>query len=210
MTNNREAVQNPIITIADQERFPFLEMASKECALQLTQEDEEAIQLMNVLLDTLDDQAAGLAAVQIGYPRRIFLLRNACNADGSAANTAYINPIVVSRSRQTKKDYEGCLSLPHFLARFDRPKSVVLEYMDINGEFHRETFTGFWARAVMHEMDHLDGVLITHEMEKTLAYQVKRSKFGMILNSAAQRRIAKRRAKKKFAKAFKKNNRSTS
>jgi len=199
MTDNKEAIQNPIITVADTERWPLLEMPSQHCSIPISPADEEAITLMDALLNTLDDQAAGLAAIQIGYPRRIFLLRNGKNADGEATNNAYINPVIKYKSRELKNDYEACLSLPHMTGRIRRPKSISIEYMDINGEFHTEVFNGFWARAVCHEMSHLEGGLIIHEIEKTIARQPKKSKWGMILDDAAKIRIQKRRTKNKAA-----------
>lgn len=195
-----EARQNPIITPADQERWPLLEMESQVCSIPLSEADEEAIALMDALLNTLNDEAAGLAAVQIGYPRRIFLLRNSKNAEGEPENNAYINPVVIHKSKETKNDGEACLSLPHMAGRFRRPKSVTLKYMDINGEFRQETFTGFWARAIMHEMDHLDGHLIIEHVERELAKRPQRTKFGMKVTPHRQKVIAARRAKKRRAR----------
>ena len=203
-----EARQNPIITPADPERWPLLEMQSQSCSIPLSQEDEEAIALMDAMLNTLDDQAAGLAAVQIGYPRRIFLLRNrivheAVSLKKRLENNAYINPVVLHKSQEFKVDNEACLSLPHMAGRFRRPKSVTIEYMDVNCEFHRETFSGFWARAVMHEMDHLNGQLIVEHIEKDLAKRPQRTKFGMRLTPQRRNVIARRRAKKQRAYAAK-------
>lgn len=195
-----EARQNPIITPADQERWPLLEMESQMCSIPLSETDEEAIALMDALLNTLDDEAAGLAAVQIGYPRRIFLLRNSKNAEGEPENKAYINPIVLNKSKETKKSGEACLSLPHMAGHFHRPKSVTLKYMDINGDFHQETFNGFWARAVMHEMDHLDGRLIIEHVERELAKRPQCTKFGMKLTLHRQKVIAARHEKKRRAR----------
>lgn len=196
-----EARQNPIITPGDQERWPILEMSSKACSMPISSEDEEAIALMDALLNALDTEAAGLAAVQIGYPRRIFLLRNGTNPDGEAINNVYINPTITHKSKETKRDNEACLSLPHMYGRIARPKSVTLQYADLDGELHRETFSGFWARAVMHEMDHLKGSLIVKHIEKELSKQPAKTKFGMHLTPRRIKVIAKRRAKKKHAKS---------
>jgi len=203
-----EQVQNPIITPGDPERFPLLEMKSQLCDMPITPADEQAIILMDDILNALGDDAAGLAAVQVGVPRRIFLLRNGKNADGEVENNVYINPTIISRSRETKKDGEACLSLPGMGAVFPRPKSVVLQYMDIDGRTHEETFTGFWARAVMHEMDHLNGVLITKHLEEQLTKQVKKTKFGMKVTPQRTKTIAQRRAKNKRARAARKKARA--
>lgn len=200
-----KARQNPIITPADPERWPLLEMESQVCSLPLSETDEEAIALMDALLNGLGDEAAGLAAVQIGYPRRIFLLRNGKNAAGEPENNAYINPVLIYQSKETKNDSEACLSLPHMAGRFHRPKSVTLKYMDISGEFHQQTFTGFWARAVMHEMDHLDGRLIVEHMEREVAKRPQRTKFGMLITPHREKVIAARRAKKRRARMTKRH-----
>jgi peptide deformylase len=174
----------------------------------LSETDEEAIALMDALLNNLDDEAAGLAAVQVGYPRRIFLLRNGRNAAGEVENNAYINPVVLFKSKEVKKNGEACLSLPHMAGRFARPKSVTIKYMTIDGEFKQETFTGFWARAVMHEMDHLDGRLILEHVEREIAKRPQRTKFGMLITPHRLNVIAARRAKKKRARQAQKRARA--
>lgn len=202
------AVRNPIITPRDHERWPLLEMQSQACGLPLDAAEQDAVLRMDALLNQLDDEAAGLAAVQIGVPRRIFLLRNGKDAEGNTINNAYINPTLVSVSKETKKDGEACLSLPGMMGRFPRPKSLVLEYFDIHGELKQETFRGFWARAVMHEMDHLNGTLIVKHLERAVNKEPQRTKFGMQLTPHRLKVIAQRRATKKRARAAKKHARA--
>jgi peptide deformylase len=197
-------IQNPIITAMDRERWPLLEAESSLCAIPLCNEDEEAIKLMDALLDVMDDKAAGLAAVQVGYPRRIFLLRNG-KLDGKPFNNVYINPIIKEQSKETAKDYEACLSLPNMHAIIHRPKRVTIEYYGIDGQFHEETFTGFWARAVMHEMDHLNGSLLIHHMQKNAASEIARTSFGMKITPEKKKEIARRRVNNKRARKARKN-----
>lgn len=199
--------RNPIITPADPERWPLLEMQSRLCGIPLDAAAQDAVLKMDALLDQLDEQAAGLAAVQIGVPYRIFLLRNGKNAEGKTINNAYINPTLISVSKETKKDGEACLSLPGFAGRFPRPKWVTLEYFDIHGNLRQETFRGFWARCVCHEMAHLNGVLITHELEKEMSKQPRRTKFGMKLTAQKVKQIQARRTKNKLARKARKKNR---
>ena len=80
-----------------------------------------------------------------------------------------------------------------------------LEYFDIHGNVQRESFKGFWARAVMHEMDHLNGTLIVRHLEKEVNSQPRRTKFGMKLTPHRLKVIAQRRATKKRARAAKKH-----
>jgi peptide deformylase len=195
------AVQQPIITPTDQERWPLLEVPSQLCSIPVNEVDATMIGKMDAILDHLGDSAAGLAAVQIGYPKRIFLLR-----EGNE-NRAFINPEFVAKSPETKRDGEACLSLPGFGAVFKRPKSVTLRYYDLEGKEQTETFTGFWARAICHEMDHLEGTLIAHHLEHEVAKQSARTKFGMQLTPHRRKVVADRRAKNKRAKAARKANR---
>ncbi len=195
-----QAMRNPIITPGDPERFPLLEMKSQICSVPLSPAEEQAISQMDDILDVLDEEAAGLAAVQIGVPRRIFLLRNGVNDDGEVENNVYINPVILSKSRETKRAMEGCLSLPGMGAVFPRSKTVVLEYMDLAGEVHTETFSGLWARCILHEIDHLNGRLITYYLEKEALRQSKHNKSGMKITPQHKKAIAKRRAKKKRAR----------
>lgn len=197
-----QAAANPIITPGDPERWPLLEMPSKPCQIPITPADEQAIMDMDTLLDALGDDAAGLAAVQIGFPHRIFLLRN---GTGDAMNNVYINPQIVAVSKEQKRGGEACLSLPGMGAAFPRPKSVTLRFFDLDGDLQEETFTGFWARAVMHEMDHLNGVLITQHLEKQIAKRGQVTKFGMKVNPHRRNVIAQRRAKKKRARKARKH-----
>lgn len=202
MNKVNESKRYPIITPNDVERFPILEMSSQECSIPVEAEDEQAIEFMDMILNELDEEAAGLAAIQIGYPRRIFLLRNGVNSNGEAENNVYINPVILNRSKEQKKTGEACLSLPGMGARFNRPKKVTLQYFDLAGEMHVETFENFWSRAVMHEMDHLNGILISKHLEQEIAKQPSRTSFGMKitphrLNVISKRRTANKAARKK-------------
>lgn len=200
-------VRNPIITPSDPERWPLLEMPSQMCGIPLDAAEQDAVLRMDELLNQLDEEAAGLAAVQIGVPRRIFLLRNGIDLEGKPFNNAYINPTIVSVSKETKKDGEACLSLPGMHVRIPRPKSVTIEYYDVHSNLQTQTFQGFWSRAVMHEMSHLNGRLITQDFEKVLSKQPKRTKFKMKLTEQKIKQIKDRRTKAKLARQARKKNR---
>jgi len=196
-----QQVQNPIITFNDQERWPLLEGMSQPCNLPVSDTDAAVIGKMDAVLDVLGDTAAGLAAVQIGYPKRIFLLRE------NGVNRPFINPVVIAQSKEMKKDGEACLSLPGFGAVFKRPKKVTLQYHDLDGTVQTEEFEGFWARCIMHEMDHLNGILLTHHLEEEVSKQQSRTKFGMLLTPHRRKVIADRRAHNKRAKNARRANR---
>jgi peptide deformylase len=185
---------NTIITHLDNERFPILEAESQPVSVPLSELDLEHIERMDATLRDLEDGAAGVAAVQIGYPKRIFLLRK------DEENRVFINPTVIARSRETRKRPEACLSLPGLVVHTHRPKSVTIKYFDLENDEHTETFTGFWAQAVCHEMDHLNGTLLTRHLEAQYAKTETRTKFGMKVDAHRRKTIAKRRAKNKRAK----------
>jgi peptide deformylase len=178
----------------DHDRFPILEAESQQVSVPISDLDIEHIERMDAILRELEEGAVGLAAVQIGYPKRIFLLRE------SGENRVFINPEIVGASRETRKRPEACLSLPGLVIRTARPKSLTLKYVDLEGEEHTEIFKGFWSQAVSHEMDHLNGVLLTKHMEAQYVSSDPRTKFGMKLSPSKRKDIAKRRAKRKRLK----------
>jgi peptide deformylase len=163
---NDEITQRKIITQADENLGPLLRLRSRECDFPLSEEDKAAILDMEaVLLREIDSNSAvGLAAVQIGHPRRIFNLQL---SDGTIE--FFINPEITMRSREVSKKEEGCLSLPGVFFRIPRPKTVRIKYFDVNGEVHERDFSGLMARAICHEMDHLNGVLLIDKLEKLIA-----------------------------------------
>lgn len=185
---------NTIITHNDHDRFPILEALSQECSVPLTETDINHIERMDAILTELGDGAAGLAAVQIGYPKRIFLLRQ------NDENRVFINPVVIGSNTEKRRRPEACLSLPGLVVRTERPKSLVLKYLDLHGQEQKETFEGFWAQAVCHEMDHLNGTLIAQHLQKQYDNQPRRTKFGMKLTPQRTKAIARRRAKKRNAR----------
>jgi peptide deformylase len=98
--------------------------------------------------------AAGLAAPQIGESVRVFVL-----ADYA---TPFINPVLTEWSEETDVAKEGCLSLPaDMLVPVERSTEVAIRALDTKGNARVHRLTGFLARAAQHELDHLDGVLIT-------------------------------------------------
>ncbi len=99
----------------------------------------------------------GLAAPQVGQPLRIFVIDLSLGKDPSALHTM-INPEFVERDGMQLEE-EGCLSLPGFTATVARPKRVVVKGLDRQGNEYTVEGTGLLARALQHEMDHLNGCL---------------------------------------------------
>lgn len=150
-----------IITLESDQGL-LLKIKSNFCSLPLSSDDIAAIDLMKSTLDQLIDQAIGIAAVQIGYPKQIFVLRI------NDKYEVFVNPSVDYASPQKTFKKEACLSIPGFLALVKRPKKICINYFDENGSPLRKEFEGILAQAVCHEMDHLNGVLLTNRMEEQI------------------------------------------
>jgi peptide deformylase len=100
--------------------------------------------------------ALGLAAVQIGMPVRVIVGR--CQG----VVRWMINPVIVRQLRRYDSRFEGCLSVdPEHWRDVSRPAKCEIAWQDAYGEPQQENFTGLWARIWQHEIDHLEGVLIT-------------------------------------------------
>lgn len=118
-------------------------------------------QLIEVVLDK---NGAGLAASQINEHIRIFVIcyDNDTKNPGKAITCSpkiYINPILSNPSKETTIHKEGCLSIPGIYEKVERPHSILLKAIDLNGHEIVEEATGWRARAIMHENDHLNGML---------------------------------------------------
>ena len=115
--------------------------------------DDEIQRLVGDLFETMDAaKGVGLAANQVGVARRVAVV----DADGD--RFAMIDPVIVeSEGRVTAE--EGCLSIPDIYGDITRPERVVLEALDVDGTPYRKEATGLKARAIQHEIDHLDGIL---------------------------------------------------
>ena len=115
----------------------------------------ELCQLLTDMKETVrKENGAGLAAPQIGVPIRVVVI------DVDEGFYELINPVIVS-AKGEQVGPEGCLSVKGKQGTVRRPYKVKAEYRDRYGKKHKLTAEGFFARAVCHELDHLDGVLYT-------------------------------------------------
>jgi peptide deformylase len=115
--------------------------------------DDEVRRLVEDMFETMDaSQGVGLAANQVGVARRVAVV----DADGD--RFAMINPTIVETEGRSTAE-EGCLSIPDIFGDVTRPERVVIEALDPSGTLYRKEATGLKARAIQHEIDHLDGIL---------------------------------------------------
>jgi peptide deformylase len=114
---------------------------------------DDVRQFIADLFETMDAaHGVGLAANQVGVDRRVAVV----DADGT--RIALVNPRVVESTGRATQE-EGCLSIPDIFADVTRPAAVTLEALDAEGAPYRLEATGLLARAIQHEIDHLDGIL---------------------------------------------------
>lgn len=124
--------------------------------------DEKLWQLLDDMKDTVrKEDGAGLAAPQVG------VLRRAVVVDVKEGFYEFINPVILEEKGE-QRGYEGCLSVRGKRGVVTRPQTVKVEYFDRTGKKKKLTARGFFARAVCHELDHLDGVLYIDRAEKVV------------------------------------------
>ncbi|MCB1106474.1 MAG: peptide deformylase [Chlamydiia bacterium] len=125
----------------------------------------EVRQVAQDLIETvLEKDGAGLAAPQIGVYLRMFVIRydNGEDDEGwpiSCPPKLYINPKLSSPSDEVWNHGEGCLSIPGVYEKVTRPYAIDIEAMDLDGNLFKERATGWRSRSLMHENDHINGVL---------------------------------------------------
>lgn len=128
------------------------ETLRKKC-FEVTAFDEKLHTLLNDMMDTVKKaQGAGLAAPQVGVLRRVFVV------DVDEGYFEFINPVIVS-AKGTQIGKEGCLSVKGKWGEVVRPNKVVIKAQNRYGEKFTLTAKDFFARAICHEYDHLDGIL---------------------------------------------------
>ena len=129
------------------------------------------------LLDTLQSFKYGVAisAIQIGIPKRIFLVQRSDRDGRRESPKYYINPIVESASEKLVKYYEACLSVNYAqtFGEVVRKYWVRISYLDENGNSHTEKYDGLDARIILHELDHLEGILFTDIVDTSTVKDLK-------------------------------------
>ncbi len=142
--------ERPIVKYGD----PIL----REISQPVDSVDQSVKDLVSDMVDTLKKaQGLGLAAVQIGVRKRVFIV-DLSAVDLKATLKVFINPEIVGTSGEVELE-EGCLSFPGIYQRIIRPASVRVRAMDINGQTFELEANGLGARAILHEFDHLEGKL---------------------------------------------------
>lgn len=115
--------------------------------------------------------SAAIAAPQLGYNRRIILVREDLNEKSNNNFIALINPVVIKTEGRILRDYEGCLSVPTIYGKVPRPAKARIKAQLEDGTEVKLKTEGFLTRTILHEIDHLDGILfIDHIRDKKDAF----------------------------------------
>ena len=128
--------------------------------------DVDLQQLMNDMLETMyAAPGIGLAAIQIGVPKRVIVL-DIARKDAPKNPMYFVNPELISKSQNNSTYEEGCLSVPGQFAEIDRPDKCHIRYLDYYGQPKELKTEGMLATCIQHEMDHLEGILFIDYLSK--------------------------------------------
>lgn len=142
-------------------------------ASKVNPNDEKTKKLVQDLIDTCKtnaDETAGISAPQIGESKRICICRRTDLEEKTSKPIkdellweVMINPEIVSKSNRMSSYWEGCLSVGEgdekLFAPVKRPSTIVVKYIDKNGNYKELECKGFFSHVVQHELDHLEGIL---------------------------------------------------
>ena len=146
---------------------PILRKKSKE-----VKEFKGLNKLIDDMFDTMyEENGIGLAANQVGVDLNLFIIDISDIEDESESIHIFINGEIIDSSGESWFE-EGCLSIPDVRLDVKRPEKITFIYQDLNGETHTDEISGLLARAIQHEVDHLNGLLIIDRVTKTTKFTV--------------------------------------
>jgi peptide deformylase len=133
---------------------------------------DDVRKLVEEMIETMDAcDGIGLAAPQVHHSIKLFIIRKPVEIGEGKVEfrevKVFINPKVSLPSVETWKESEGCLSIPTIHADVERPKEITIEYSDLNGNLVKEKVSGWEARVIMHENDHINGILFIDHLDET-------------------------------------------
>jgi peptide deformylase len=145
---------------------------------------KEEQSLMDDMLDTMyAANGIGLAAIQIGVPKRIIVMD--LSKDPKKKEPKYfVNPVIKNKNIEKVTYEEGCLSVPDQFAEIDRPSECDVEYLDYNGKNQFLHAEGLLATCIQHEMDHLEGILFIDYLSKLKRSIIVKKLSKLKLNTA--------------------------
>ena len=139
--------------------------------------DEDLQKLMDDMLETMyAAPGIGLAAVQVGVPKRVIVLDIKWRDKSESTNDEkhkerknpmyFVNPVIIAKSTNNSTYEEGCLSVPGQFAEIDRPDKCHIKFLDYYGQPKELVAEGMLATCIQHEVDHLEGILFIDYLSK--------------------------------------------
>jgi peptide deformylase len=140
---------------------PFL----RQLSYDVEKVDDEIRKLMDDMLETMyAAPGIGLAAIQIGVPKRVIVID--LSKEEEKKPLYFVNPKIITKSKDNSTYEEGCLSVPGQFAEVDRPNQCHFSYLDYDGKKKNLKAVGLLATCIQHEMDHLEGILFIDYLSK--------------------------------------------
>ena len=138
----------------------------REKSLNVDMVDKDLQKLMDDMLETMyAAPGIGLAAIQIGIPKRVIIL-DIDQKEGQKNPMFFVNPEIIEKSENSSTYEEGCLSVPGQFAEITRPEKCFVKYLDYYGQKKEIKAEGMLATCIQHEMDHLEGILFIDYLSK--------------------------------------------
>ena len=138
----------------------------REKSMPVEKIDEDLQKLMDDMLETMyAAPGIGLAAIQVGVPKRVIVL-DIAPKDKPRNPMFFVNPEIIKKSDNNSTYEEGCLSVPGQFAEIDRPDKCHIKYLDYHGQPKEIKAEGMLATCIQHEMDHLEGILFIDYLSK--------------------------------------------
>ena len=138
----------------------------REKSLNVDMVDKDLQKLMDDMLETMyAAPGIGLAAIQIGIPKRVIIL-DIDQKEGKKKPMFFVNPEIIEKSENSSTYEEGCLSVPGQFAEITRPEKCFVKYLDYYGQKKEIKAEGMLATCIQHEMDHLEGILFIDYLSK--------------------------------------------
>ena len=183
-------IQDPLMTIRDIVQFPDSRLRTKCEAVTAFDADLQA--LAQDLEDSMiEAEGIGIAGPHIGVLKRVMVLKMTPEEPA----TAYVNPEVTWTSKETRKQYEGSISLPNTGDEVERPAKVKVRYQDLAGASREIEADGLLAACLQHEIDQLDGIFWTSKLSRLKRERVmKRAEKVTRLQGYAAERAAAQQA----------------
>lgn len=149
----------------------------REKSLIVEKVDEDLQKLMDDMLETMyAAPGIGLAAIQVGVPKRVVVLDIEWRDKSESTNNekqeerknplCFVNPEIITKSENNSTYEEGCLSVPGQFAEIERPDKCYIKYLDYYGQPKEIKAEGMLATCIQHEIDHLEGILFIDYLSK--------------------------------------------